>query len=63
MSVRELLWDMDDEYEALKRRAKRNFRYLSDELRAILAEALREEVEALRREKEAQRERTEEDTT
>jgi len=62
MSVRELLWGMDDEYEALKRRAKRNFRNLSDELRAILAEALREEAEALRRERQAQREQTEGNT-
>jgi hypothetical protein len=41
-------------YEALRRRAKRNFRRLGDELTAILAEALREEAEAIRREQEAE---------
>ena len=39
----------DSYYEALRRRAKRNFRRLGDELRAILAEALREKAEAIRR--------------
>jgi hypothetical protein len=43
----------DSYYEALRRRAKRNFRRLGDELTAILAEALREEAEAIRREQEA----------
>jgi len=43
----------DSYYEALRRRAKRNFRRLGDELTAILAEVLREEAEAIRREQEA----------
>ena len=44
----------DSYYEALRRRAKRNFRRLGDELTAILAEVLREEAEAIRREQEAE---------
>jgi len=44
LATRELLgWD-DALYEALKRRAKRNFRTVRAEIRAILAEALREEA-------------------
>jgi len=51
--TRELLgWD-DALYEALKRRAKRNYRTVRAEIRAILAEALREEAEAIRREQES----------
>ena len=45
-------WD-EAYYEALKRRAKRNFRTVRAEITAILAEALREEAEAIRREQEA----------
>ncbi len=49
--IRELLlWD-DDLYEALKRSAKRNYRPLRAEIRAILSQALREDVEAIRRER------------
>jgi len=52
MLTRELLgWD-DALYEALKRRAKRNYRTVRAEITAILAEILREEVEAIRRERE-----------
>lgn len=51
MLTRELLhWD-DDLYEALKRRAKRNYRTVRREIAAIVAEALREEVEALKAER------------
>jgi plasmid stability protein len=54
-TVKALLYGLHDSYyEALRRRAKRNFRRLGDELRAILAEALREEAEAIRREQEAE---------
>jgi len=49
----------DSYYEALRRRAKRNFRRLGDELTAILAEVLREEAEAIRREQEAEQNRQE----
>ena len=53
MLTRELLgWD-DALYEALKRRAKRNYRTVRAEITAILAEVLREEAEAIRREQEA----------
>ena len=53
-TVRALLYGLHDSYyEALRRRAKRNFRRLGDELRAILSEVLREEAEAIRREQEA----------
>ena len=53
LATRELLgWD-SALYEALKRRAKRNFRTVRAEITAILAEALREEAEAIRREQEA----------
>ena len=41
-------------YEALKRRAKRNYRTIRAEITAILAEVLREEAEAIRREQEAE---------
>ena len=41
-------------YEALKRRAKRNYRTVRAEITAILAEVLREEAEAIRREQEAE---------
>jgi plasmid stability protein len=54
MLTRELLgWD-DALYEALKRRAQRNYRTVRAEIRAILAEALRAETEAIRREQEAE---------
>jgi len=54
MLTRELLgWD-NALYEALKRRAKRNYRTIRAEITAILAEALREEAEAIRREQEAE---------
>jgi len=56
LATRELLgWD-DVLYEALKRRARRNFRSIRAEIAAIVAEALREEAEAIRREMEANRE-------
>jgi plasmid stability protein len=54
LATRELLgWD-DALYEALKRRAKRNYRTVRAEIRAILAEVLREEAEAIRREQEVE---------
>lgn len=56
MALRELLYDEPILREALKRRARRNYRRVADEARAILAEALREEVEAIRREQAAQSE-------
>ncbi|BCW96783.1 MAG: hypothetical protein WHS44_10595 [Fimbriimonadales bacterium] len=52
MPLWELLYNEPILREALKRRAKRNYRRMTDEARAILAEALREEVEAIRREQE-----------
>jgi len=54
MTIHELL-DRDKAlYEALKRRAWRNFRTIRAEVQAILAEVLREEAEAVRREQETQ---------
>lgn len=51
MLTRELLgWD-DDLYAALKRRARRNYRTIRQEIRAILADALSDEVDALRAER------------
>ncbi|MCS6919934.1 MAG: hypothetical protein NZM28_09195 [Fimbriimonadales bacterium] len=55
MLTRELLGYDELLYEALKRRARRNYRSLRQEIRAILAEALAEEVDALRAEREAEK--------
>lgn len=52
--TRELLhWDTDL-YEALKRRAKRNYRTVRAEIRAILSEVLADEVDAIRAERAAE---------
>lgn len=53
-TVRPLFYGFEDVYEALRRRARRNMRTLKAELRYIVAEALREEVEAIRAERAAQ---------
>ena len=52
-TVKSLFYGRELEYEALKRRARRNLRTLKQELRAIVYEALAPEVEAIRREQEA----------
>lgn len=53
MLTRELLGYDELLYEALKRRAQRNYRTIRQEIRAILAEALAEDVNALRAERQA----------
>jgi hypothetical protein len=53
-TIKSLFYGHELEYEALKRRARRNFRTLKQELRVIVFEALAPEVEALKREREAQ---------
>lgn len=53
-TVRPLFYGYEDVYEALRRRARRNMRTLKAELRYIVVEALREEVEALRAERTAE---------
>ncbi len=50
MTVRELVREQEL-YEALVRRARRNYRKLRDEVRAILSSALREELEVVRKER------------
>jgi plasmid stability protein len=54
MLTRELLGYDETLYEALKRRARRNYRTIRQEIRAILADALAQEVDALRAEREAE---------
>lgn len=54
MLTRELLGYDELLYEALKRRARRNYRTIRQEIRAILADALAQEVDALRAEREAE---------
>jgi plasmid stability protein len=54
MLTRELLGYDELLYEALKRRARRNYRTVRQEIRAILAEALAEEADALRAERAAE---------
>jgi len=51
-TVKSLFYGHELEYEALKRRARRNFRSLNQELRVLVFEALAPEVEAIRRERE-----------
>lgn len=51
MLTRELLGWNEELYEALKRRARRNYRTIRAEIRAILADALSDEVDALRAER------------
>lgn len=53
-SVRTLFYGYDEVYEALRRRARRNMRTLKSELRYIVIESLREELEALRAERAAE---------
>jgi len=53
-TLKTLFYGRELEYEALKRRARRNLRTLRQELRAIVFEALAPEVEALKKELEAQ---------
>ena len=53
-TVKSLFYGHELEYEALKRRARRNFRTLKQELRVLVFEALAPEVEAIKREWEAQ---------
>ncbi len=53
MKIRELVREQEL-YEALVRRARRNYRKLRDEIRAILSSALREELEAMREERAKQ---------
>jgi hypothetical protein len=53
-SVRALFYGYDEVYEVLRRRAKRNMRTLKGELRYIVIESLREELEALRAERAAE---------
>jgi len=53
-TLKTLFYGRELEYEALKRRARRNLRTLKQELRAIVYEALAPEVEAIRREQEAE---------
>ncbi|CUU35523.1 hypothetical protein DCOP10_114268 [Armatimonadetes bacterium DC] len=50
MTVREILYWDDAAFEALKRRAKRNFRTVRAEVAAILMRELQEEAEQIRRE-------------
>lgn len=54
MLTRELLGYDELLYEALKRRARRHYRSIRQEIRAILAEALAEEADALRAERAAE---------
>lgn len=54
MTTRELLrWD-EDLRLALERRARRNYRTIRAEIRAILADTLRDELEALKAERAAE---------
>jgi hypothetical protein len=53
-TIKSLFYGRELEYEALRRRARRNLRTLKQELRVIVFEALAPEVEALKKELEAQ---------
>jgi len=53
-ALRTLLGYDEVAYEALRRRAKRNYRNLRQEARAILLESLREEIDAIRAERAAE---------
>jgi len=53
-TVRPLFYGFEEVYEVLRRRAKRNMRTIKAEVRYIVVEALREELEALRAERAAE---------
>jgi hypothetical protein len=53
-TIKSLFYGHELEYEALKRRARRNFRTLKQELRVLVFEALERDVQELLREREAQ---------
>jgi hypothetical protein len=53
-TIKSLFYGRELEYEALKRRARRNFRTLKQELRVLVFEALERDVQELLREREAQ---------
>jgi hypothetical protein len=53
-TIKSLFYGHELEYEALRRRARRNFRTLKQELRVLVFEALERDVQELLREREAQ---------